>query len=124
MPTAAILPQAPISTTPTSQTQEQAFSTSSAAPAIAAAAATGWLLAKRLRTEPEPFEAEFNDDELEGGEFEDLAGGVIFADFELGSSFPDLEPLVLPPLEDLDEAEDAMDDVLDGPRPKKKETAS
>ncbi|KAL6764418.1 hypothetical protein V8C86DRAFT_2475708, partial [Haematococcus lacustris] len=203
MPTAAILPQAPISTTPTSQTQEQAFSTSSAAPAIgtaaaaaaaapytslmqatanttaaasstqppggcshqgswswalphhiqsaqpsftlllaresagrwlrqlasqhallrAAAAATGWLLAKRLRTEPEPFEAEFNDDELEGGEFEDLAGGVIFADFELGSSFPDLEPLVLPPLEDLDEAEDAMDDVLDGPRPKKKETA-
>ncbi|GFH07804.1 hypothetical protein HaLaN_02664 [Haematococcus lacustris] len=187
MPTAAILPQAPISTTPTSQTQEQAFSTSSAAPAIAtanttaaasstqppggcshqgswswalphhiqsaqpsftlllaresagrwlrqlasqhallraAAAATGWLLAKRLRTEPEPFEAEFDDDELEGGEFEDLAGGVIFADFELGSSFPDLEPLVLPPLEDLDEAEDAMDDVLDGPRPKKKETAS
>lgn len=90
----------------------------------AAAAATGWLLAKRLRTEPEPFEAEFDDDELEGGEFEDLAGGVVFADVELGSSFPDLEPLVLPPLEDLDEAEDAMDDVLDGPRPKKKETAS
>ncbi|GFH26760.1 hypothetical protein HaLaN_24963, partial [Haematococcus lacustris] len=90
----------------------------------AAAAATGWLLAKRLRTEPEPFEAEFDDDELEGGEFEGLTGGVIFADVELGSSFPDLEPLVLPPLEDLDEAEDAMDDVLDGPRPKKKETAS
>jgi len=52
-----------------------------------------WMAAKNLDTETEPFEAEFNEDEHEAGDFEDLMGQSNYDEFEYDEY--ELEPLDL-----------------------------